>query len=76
MIPAGEYVHKKTGNLYTVIQLVLNDSFIPVELVNSTNAQSGRHMVVYRRSEAPKCFFVREEDEFLERFSKVTASEA
>ena len=54
-----QYRHNKTGRIYTV------ESF---NIVNGTNAQDGQTMTLYSRDGRQ---FVRETEEFLEKFTKV-----
>ena len=49
-------VHKKTGNVYTVITS---------NVINCTNAQDGQQMVLYTKD---GMWFVREKKEFEEKF--------
>ena len=52
------YRHKKTGKLYVVLNM---------EVINCTNANDDQIMVAYKNKEF-KDLFVREKNEFLERF--------
>ena len=55
--------HKKTGNLYRAMYSVL--------VTNATNAQNGQAMILYERVGEKKQFYVRELNEFLEKFEIV-----
>jgi hypothetical protein len=59
----GMYKNKKTGNLYGVLG----------EAINSTNAQNGQIMVSYFTLDENVEYkiFVREKNEFLEKFTAV-----
>lgn len=53
------YRHKKTGHIYSVISW---------DIVNATNSDDGKHMVLYFRN---GLFFVRELKEFNLKFEHV-----
>ncbi|MCH5167837.1 MAG: hypothetical protein J1F35_08160 [Erysipelotrichales bacterium] len=57
---AYDWVHKKTGNLYTLDDLV----------IDTTNSTEGRIMVIYHLAGTRRDFdlYVRELKEFLEKF--------
>lgn len=54
-----EYIHKKTGNIYTV----------EGEAIDCTNSRNDTIVVLYRNKEG--MLFVREKGEFLEKFDAV-----
>jgi len=56
-IKSGRWEHVKTGNIYNVINVV----------INTTNENDGQTMVLYQRE---GMMFVRESKEFLEKFVK------
>ena len=55
------YIHKKTGDLYEVLRY---------DALNCTNAQSEQKVVVYRKYRDNSMLFVREVQEFFEKFQK------
>jgi hypothetical protein len=54
-------VHKKTGGLYEVMRY---------DALNCTNAQADQKVVVYRKYCDNSILFVREVQEFFEKFQK------
>lgn len=56
--------HNKTGNLYRALYSKV--------VVNATNAQDGQEMILYERVGQPGTFYVREYNEFLQKFTMVT----
>lgn len=54
-----EVIHKKTGNVYTMLMLNVKDA---------TNATDGRDMILYYKD---GMFFVREAEEFYDKFTPV-----
>lgn len=61
-----KYRHRKTGNIYLVLNVV----------TNATNAQDGQEMILYQRDNDPGSpFYVRERDEFSQKFEKIGQSE-
>ncbi len=57
-----KYKHLKTGNIY----YLLRD-----DVINCTNANDHQTMVLYKRDGYPDLIFVREKEEFFEKFEKV-----
>lgn len=53
-----EYIHNKTGNIYIM------DS----EAIDATNSRDGQIVVIYRNNKGE--IFVREKNEFLQKFTK------
>jgi hypothetical protein len=56
--PRQLWLHKKTGNLYRIVD----------EAVDATNARSGTRVVVYTRDDGTPGTYVRDLQEFLEKF--------
>lgn len=61
-IEPGLWVNKKTGDKYRVFD----------ETINATNAQNGQLMVAYRNVLNTSKTFVREVNEFLEKFRSIS----
>lgn len=57
-----KYEHLKTGNIY---ELVRDD------VINCTNANSEQIMVLYKNPQHPDLIFVREKEEFFQKFKKL-----
>lgn len=57
-----KYKHLKTGNIY----YLLRD-----DVINCTNANDHQTMVLYKRDGYPDLIFVREKEEFFEKFKKL-----
>jgi len=56
-----EYIHKKTGRIYIVLNVIVT---------NSTNGENdGQKMIFYRNQEDD--YFTREKEEFMEKFEKL-----
>lgn len=71
LTPGSLWKHTKTGNLYVIFYLA----------TNCTNAQDGQSMVIYRRSNPNLSssidfkYFVRELEEFKQKFEFISAVE-
>jgi hypothetical protein len=57
-----QFKHLKTGNIY---QMVRDD------VINCTNANDDQIMVLYRREDCPELIFVREKEEFYQKFEEI-----
>ena len=57
-----KYKHLKTGNIYEVIR---------DDVLNCTNANDEQIMVLYKNEQSPELFFVREKNEFLQKFELI-----
>lgn len=57
-----KFKHLKTGNPYEVIR---------EDVINCTNANDHQIMVLYKRSDCPELIFVREKEEFYQKFEEV-----
>jgi len=56
------YKHNKTGHCYKLVETC----------INATNKDEGKVMVIYRSVEGPEITFVRDLNEFNEKFTKIT----
>lgn len=56
------FKHLKTGNIYEMLR---------DDVINCTNANDEQIMVLYKRVSIPDKIFVREKNEFYEKFEKV-----
>ncbi len=56
------FKHLKTGNIYYVIR---------DDVINCTNANDDQIMVMYRRDDLPDKVFVREKNEFFQKFEEI-----
>lgn len=56
-----KYTHIKTGNPYELIR---------DDVINCTNANDHQIMVLYKRPDYPDLIFVREKNEFQQKFKK------
>lgn len=52
-------IHIKTGNTYEMLR---------DDVINCTNANDHQTMVLYKRPEFPELIFVREKEEFFQKF--------
>ena len=59
---AKKFKHLKTGNTYEMIR---------DDLKNCTNANDGQTMVLYKRDGFPDLIFVREKEEFYQKFEEI-----
>lgn len=57
-----KYKHLKTGNIYEVIR---------DDVLNCTNANDEQIMVLYKNEQSPELLFVREKNEFLQKFELI-----
>lgn len=57
-----KFKHLKTGNTYEMVR---------DDVINCTNANDHQIMVLYKRPEYPELIFVREKEEFYEKFSPI-----
>ena len=57
-----KYKHLKTGNIYEVIR---------DDVLNCTNANDEQIMVLYKKEQSPELLFVREKNEFLQKFELI-----
>ncbi len=55
------FTHLKTGNTYEMVR---------DDVINCTNANDNQVMVLYKRPDLPDMIFVREKDEFYEKFAE------
>lgn len=58
----AKFEHLKTGNTYEVLR---------EDVINCTNTNNDQIMVLYKRPEYPDLIFVREKDEFNQKFKKI-----
>ena len=56
------FTHLKTGNLYEMIR---------DDVRNCTNTNDDQIMVLYKRPDFPDLIFVREKNEFYEKFEEI-----
>ena len=59
---AKNFKHLKTGNTYEMIR---------DDVKNCTNANDGQTMVLYKRDGFPDLIFVREKEEFYQKFEEI-----
>ena len=59
---AKKFKHLKTGNTYEMIR---------DDVKNCTNASDGQTMVLYKRDGFPDLIFVREKEEFYQKFEEI-----
>ncbi len=59
---AKKFKHLKTGNTYEMIR---------DDVKNCTNANDGQTMVLYKRDGFPDLIFVREKEEFYQKFEEI-----
>ncbi len=57
-----KFKHLKTGNTYEMIR---------DDVKNCTNANDGQTMVLYKRDGFPDLIFVREKEEFYQKFEEI-----
>jgi len=57
-----KYEHLKTGNTYKVYEEYI---------INATNKVDGQRMVLYAREDGKGAMYVREYDEFMEKFELI-----
>ena len=57
-----EFRHLKTGNPYIMVR---------DDVINCTNANDHQTMVLYRRPDYPELIFVREKEEFYQKFEEI-----
>lgn len=63
MIMIKKYKHLKTGDTYEMVR---------DDVINCTNANDHQTMVLYKRDGYPDLIFVREKNEFLQKFEAIT----
>ena len=56
------FKHLKTGDTYEMVR---------DDVINCTNANNHQIMVLYKRPEYPNLIFVREKNEFFEKFQEI-----
>ena len=61
-IMTTKFKHLKTGNTYEMIR---------DDVKNCTNANDGQTMVLYKRDGFPDLIFVREKEEFYQKFEEI-----
>lgn len=57
-----KFEHIKTGNIYEMVR---------DDVINCTNANDDQVMVLYKRPEYPDLIFVREKNEFFQKFKEL-----
>lgn len=57
-----KFEHLKTGNTYEMLR---------DDVINCTNANDYQTMVLYKRPEYPELIFVREKEEFYNKFREI-----
>jgi hypothetical protein len=57
-----KFRHLKTGNIYEMVR---------DDVINCTNANDEQIMVLYKRADKPDLIFVREKEEFYQKFEKI-----
>lgn len=57
-----KFKHLKTGNIYYLVR---------DDVINCTNANSEQKMVLYRKSGESNLIFVREKEEFFQKFEEM-----
>lgn len=57
-----KFKHLKTGNMYEMIR---------EDVINCTNANDHQIMVLYKRDGYPDLIFVREKQEFYQKFQEI-----
>jgi hypothetical protein len=56
------FKHLKTGNIYEMVR---------DDVINCTNANDEQIMVLYKRTDKPNLIFVREKNEFYQKFKEI-----
>ena len=56
------FKHLKTGNIYEMLR---------DDVINCTNANDDQIMVMYKREDLPDLIFVREKNEFYQKFEEI-----
>lgn len=57
-----QFKHLKTGNTYEMVR---------DDVINCTNANNDQVMVLYKRADLPNMIFVREKEEFYQKFEEI-----
>ena len=57
-----KFKHLKTGNTYEMVR---------DDVINCTNANDDQIMVLYKRPDYPDLIFVREKEEFYQKFEEI-----